>query len=120
MSPIRPSPPRTPIPPRPLSVPPQPITLPMTPVAAPARASSAPAPTEMVASSPPLSRDWYVYQPDGRHIGPVSTWFLARGWLAHQVPHDIFVGAAGEPQWRPLGQVPEIMDAVRALQAPMP
>ncbi|HEY3817904.1 MAG TPA: DUF4339 domain-containing protein [Polyangiaceae bacterium] len=114
MSPIRPSPPRTPIPPRPLSVPPQPITLPMTPVA-----SVAPAPPmEMVAPTPPLSRDWYVYQPDGRHIGPVSTWFLARGWVARQVPHDVYVGTAGEAQWRPLGQVDEIMDAVRALQAP--
>ena len=118
MSPIRPSPPRTPIPPRPLSVPPQPITLPMTPAAAAPALS--PAPVELVASSPPLSRDWYVYQPDGRHIGPVSTWFLARGWLARQVPHDVYVGAAGEPQWRPLGQVLEIMDAVRALQAPSP
>ena len=59
MTPIRPSPPRTPIPPRPLSVPPQPITLPMTPVA-----SAASPPMELVASSPPLSRDWYVYQHD--------------------------------------------------------
>ncbi len=110
------SPPRTPIPPRPLSVPPTPITLPMTPVA-----SVVPSPPmESVASSPPLSRDWYVYQPDGRHIGPVSTWFLARGWVARQVPHDIYVGTAGESQWRPLGQVEEIMNAVRALQAPTP
>jgi len=113
MSPIRPSPPRTPIPPRPPAVPLTPITLPMTPVAA-----VAPAPTELAAASTTLSRDWYVYQSDGRHLGPVSTWFLARGWVARQVPHDIFVGAAGDPQWRPLGQVEEIMDAVRALQAP--
>lgn len=114
------SPPRAPIPPRPLSVPPTPITLPMTPVASVAPPAPTPAPMELVASSPPLSRDWYVYQPDGRHIGPVSTWFLARGWVARQVPHDIYVGTAGESQWRPLGQVEEIMNAVRALQAPMP
>jgi hypothetical protein len=114
MSPIRPSPPRTPIPPRPLSVAPQPITLPMTPANTPA-----PGPSDFASSSPPPpSRDWYVYQPDGRHIGPVSTWFLARGWVARQVPHDVFVGAVGEPQWRALGQVQEIMDAVRALQGP--
>lgn len=75
------------------------------------------APAQFVAPSPPLSRDWYVYQPDGRHIGPLSTSFLARGWLARQVPRDVFVGAAGEPQWRPLGQVPEIMDAVREMEA---
>jgi hypothetical protein len=91
----------------------------MTPVASVAPAPSpSTAPAPLVASSPPLSRDWYVYQPDGRHIGPVSTWFLARGWLTRQVPQDVYVGAAGEPQWRPLGQVPEIMDAVRALQLP--
>jgi hypothetical protein len=65
----------------------------------------------------PLSRDWYVYQADGRHIGPVSTSFLARGLLARQVPHDVYVGAAGDPSWRPLGQVAEIMDAVRAFEA---
>jgi len=85
----------------------------MTPVAA-----AVPAPMALVSSRPPLSRDWYVYQPDGRHIGPVSTWFLARGWLARQVPHDVFVDAAGEAQWIPLGQAQEIMEAVRALQAP--
>ncbi|MGD0525088.1 MAG: GYF domain-containing protein [Polyangiaceae bacterium] len=116
MSSPRLSPPRTPIPPRPLSVPPTPITLPMTPVAT----LAPPSPMELVTSTPPLSRDWYVYQPDGRHIGPVSTWFLARGWVACQVPHDIYVGTAGEPQWRPLGQVEEIMNAVRALEAPTP
>lgn len=106
-TPIRPSPPRTPIPPRPLSIPAPPPTLPSTPVAACA---------PVVAPGP--SRDWYVYQPDGRHIGPVSTSFLARGWVARQVPHDLYVGAPGEPGWRPLGQVPEIMDAVRELEAP--
>jgi hypothetical protein len=91
----------------------------MTPVASVRPSALSPAPMEGVASSPPLSRDWYVYQADGRHIGPVSTWFLARGWLAGQVPRDIFVGTAGEAQWRPLGQVEEIMEAVRALQVPM-
>jgi hypothetical protein len=86
----------------------------MTPVA------TTPAPAPFPAP-PPINtapeRDWYVYQPDGRHIGPVSTWFLARGWLERKVPHDVFVGTVGEPQWRPLGQVTEIMEAVRTLQA---
>jgi hypothetical protein len=65
----------------------------------------------------PLARDWYVYQADGRHLGPLSTDFLARGWVARQIPHDIFIGCAGEAGWRHIGQVPEIMEAVRALQA---
>jgi hypothetical protein len=68
-------------------------------------------------TSAPLSRDWYVYQADGRHLGPLSTEFLARGWVARQVPRDIWVGAAGEAGWRPIAQVPEIMEAVRALEA---
>jgi hypothetical protein len=150
MSPIPPSPPRSPIAPRPLAVPASPITLPATPVAAPAiRAPtpsyaavpySAPAhayspdqafpTTEMpthppsvppvfapYATTAPLSRDWYVYQPDGRHLGPLSTDFLARGWVARQIPRDIFVGAAGEAGWRPISQVAEIMGAVQALEA---
>jgi hypothetical protein len=58
-----------------------------------------------------------VYQPDGRHVGPLSTEDLARGWISRRVSRDLFVGSAGEPGWRPLGQVPEIMAAVRALQA---
>jgi hypothetical protein len=86
----------------------------MTPVASPSPAST---PVGVFGSSPPLSRDWYVYQPDGRHIGPLSTGSLARSWLTRQVPYDVWVGAAGEPQWRPLGQVNEIMDAVRALES---
>lgn len=69
------------------------------------------------ATNAPLSRDWYVYQADGRHLGPLSTDFLARGWVARQVPHDIFVGTAGHAGWLHITQVPEIMEAVRALEA---
>jgi hypothetical protein len=69
------------------------------------------------ATTAPLSRDWYVYQHDGRHLGPLSTDFLARGWVARQIPRDIYVGTAGEAGWRPIAQVPEIMEAVQALEA---
>ncbi|HEY6464331.1 MAG TPA: hypothetical protein VIY73_29390 [Polyangiaceae bacterium] len=119
-TPIRPTPLRTPVPPRPLSVAPSPITLPSTPVNGfetdAAHGPRSQAPSGVFASSPPLSRDWYVYQPDGRHLGPVSTTFLARGWLTRQVPRDVYVGAAGEPHWRPLVQVQEIMEAARAME----
>jgi hypothetical protein len=83
----------------------------------PAHPPSVPPVFAPYATSAPLARDWFVYQPDGRHLGPLSTDFLARGWVARQVPHDIFVGAAGEAGWRPISQVAEIMEAVRALEA---
>jgi hypothetical protein len=67
-------------------------------------------------SAPPVARDWYLYMADGRHLGPLSTDFLARGWLTGQIPPNMYVGTAGEPGWYPVAQVPEIMDAVRALQ----
>ena len=67
-------------------------------------------------SAPPVARDWYLYMADGRHLGPLSTDFLARGWLTGQIPPNMYVGTAGEPGWYPLAQIPEIMDAVRALQ----
>jgi hypothetical protein len=134
------------IPPRPLSVPPAPITAPSTPVISPPGQASpsqsfarplqpsqppveyAPAP-ELVQTGPaqpawtppsyapaPLSRDWYLYMADGRHLGPLSTEFLARGWMSGQVPPHVYVGTAGEQGWVPIAQVAEIMDAVRALQ----
>ncbi len=127
MKAIPPSAPRSPIPPRPLSAPPAPITLPATPIASvlrdQARTEEMPAHPPSVApvfapyvTSAPLSRDWYVYMADGRHLGPLSTDFLARGWVAGQIPQNIFLGTAGEAGWRPIVQVPEIMEAARALQ----
>ncbi len=83
----------------------------------PAHPPSIPPQFAPYATSAPLARDWYVYQPDGRHLGPLSTDFLARGWVGRQVPRDIYVGTAGEAGWRPISQVPEIMEAVRALEA---
>lgn len=74
------------------------------------------APSGIYNSSPPLSRDWYVYQPDGRHLGPLSTTFLARGWITGQIPRDVYVGAAGDPNWRPLAHVQEVMEAASAIQ----
>ena len=77
--------------------------------------SVAPAPPRM--PSLPPSRDWYVYSPDGRHIGPLSTDTLARAWLGRKVPVGAWVGATGEQQWWPLDAVPEILDAARVIQA---
>jgi hypothetical protein len=90
---------------------------PQATVETPAHPPSVPPVFAPYATNAPLSRDWYVYQRDGRHLGPLSTDFLARGWVARQIPRDIFVGTAGEASWRPIGQVEEIMGAVRALEA---
>ena len=60
-------------------------------------------------------KDWFVYQADGNHIGPVSTELLARGVLAGKVPRDAHVGAHGDPQWYPLLSVPEIDAEVKKL-----
>src|SRR5688500_8771734 len=61
-------------------------------------------------------KDWYVYQADGNHIGPVSTDLLARGLLAGKVPRDAHVGAMGDAKWQPLLEVAEIQAATRALE----
>jgi len=109
---VAPTPLRTPVPATPPAV--APITLPATPVAVP----GAEAPVEPSSVAPaPLWRDWYVYQPDGRHIGPLSTDTLARAWLNRQVPQGVCVGAAGDGRWWPLEAVPEVMEAVRAIQS---
>lgn len=108
---VAPTPLRTPVPPRPAAAP---ITLPSTPVAMYGADASAVPP-----GAPPslLWRDWYVYQADGRHIGPLSTDTLARAWLNRQVPQGACVGAAGDGRWWPVEAVTEVMEAARAIQS---
>jgi hypothetical protein len=80
---------------------------------------SVPAAPAVPSGAPPalLWRDWYVYQPDGRHIGPLTTDTLARAWLNRQVPQGACVGAAGDGRWWPLEAVTEVMEAARAIQS---
>lgn len=118
--PIAPTPLRTPLPPRPLAV--TPSTAPPAPPPLPASApiDAAPAPVSMKPSRPPSvppPRDWWVYQPNGQHIGPLSTASLARAWLANELPRDAYVGAAGDRQWWPLAPALEILEAARALES---
>lgn len=61
-------------------------------------------------------KDWYVYQADGNHIGPVSTDLLARGIIAGKVPRDAHLGARGDTQWYPLLSIPEIQQTIASLQ----
>lgn len=60
--------------------------------------------------------DWFVYQADGNHIGPVTTDALARGIIAGKVPQDAHVAARGGAQWFPFASVPEIQQALAGLQ----
>jgi GYF domain 2 len=108
---IPPTPLRTPAPPRPLGI--TPITLPATPVSYPPAPASVRPPSELAVVP---WRDWYVYQADGRHIGPLSTETLARAWLSGQVPQNVFVGALGDAQWWPLQGVPELLNAAKTIQ----
>jgi len=102
---------------RPLGVAPvtpiTPITLPATHVSYPVAPASVRPPSELAVVP---WRDWYVYQANGQHIGPLSTETLARAWLSGKVPQGVFVGALGDSQWWPLEGVPELMNAARAVQ----
>jgi hypothetical protein len=64
----------------------------------------------------PGMKDWYVFQADGNHIGPISTDLLARGVIAGKVQREAHVGARGDTQWYPLLSVPEIQQAIAGLQ----
>jgi hypothetical protein len=83
------------------------------------RPSAAPAPVVVRPSRAPSSpppRDWWVYQPDGKHIGPLSTESLARACLEDKVPRNAYVGATGESSWWPLAPTIELLLAARALE----
>jgi hypothetical protein len=111
--PIAPTPLRTPLPPRPA----------VSPSEAPTVSQSVPALAAPVVPKAPRmpslapSRDGYVYQPDGRHIGPLSTTSLARAWLENQLPRDAYIGASGSKEWWPLGPALEILEAARVIES---
>jgi hypothetical protein len=66
--------------------------------------------------------EWYVYQPNGEHIGPVSTELLARAMVGGKIPPDAHIGAKGDAHWQVIAEVAEIQAAVAAYnqQAPAP
>ncbi len=73
-------------------------------------------------SSPPVAdagtTQFFVFSPDGQHIGPASADRIARGVTAGMVPNDAFVSVAGSNQWVPVGSVSEIAAALEATQRP--
>ncbi len=61
-------------------------------------------------------KEWYIYQGDGNHVGPVTSEALARGIAGGKVPRDAHFGAVGDPAWVQVTSVPEIAQAIRALE----
>jgi hypothetical protein len=55
---------------------------------------------------------WFVYQGEGSHVGPVSTDLLVRGITAGRVPKDAHVAMAGSSAWAPLMTIEEIVVAL--------
>ena len=55
---------------------------------------------------------WFVYQGEGSHVGPVSTELLVRGVAAGRVPKDAHVAMAGSTEWAPLMTIEEIASAL--------
>jgi len=61
--------------------------------------------------------NWFVYQPSGNPLGPVSTDLLARGIFTGRVPRDAQVAALGESRWTPVMAVSEIAEMLRSLES---
>jgi hypothetical protein len=56
---------------------------------------------------------YYLFQADGKHLGPVTADVLARDAVAGKLPQDAHVGVAGGNTWQPMTSVPEIQEALR-------
>jgi hypothetical protein len=55
--------------------------------------------------------EWFVYQPGGQHVGPLSTDALARGLATGKVPRDAHVARAGGGSWQLVTAVFELASA---------
>jgi hypothetical protein len=62
-------------------------------------------------------REWYVSAGHGEPVGPVSTELVARGIAAGKVPRTAYVARVGEVFWQDVLDVPEIVSALKSLQA---
>ena len=60
--------------------------------------------------------DWYIYQVNGNHVGPVPTDLLVRGIVAGKVPRDSHITSPGDIQWHQLLTVPEVTQALGDLE----
>src|SRR6204780_4411599 len=72
------------------------------------RPGAAPAPRGPYNPPPaggPAMKEWYIYQADGHHVGPVPSDMLARGVAGGKVPRDAHIGQVGDAQWVPLMSV---------------
>jgi hypothetical protein len=59
---------------------------------------------------------WFVLaESSDEAVGPVSADQIARGILAGKVPRDAYVACEGDPGWREILDVPEVVGALKAL-----
>lgn len=52
--------------------------------------------------------EWFVYQPNGQHVGPMTGAALARGVLEGRIPMDAHVARAGATSWQVVTNVAEV------------
>ncbi len=52
--------------------------------------------------------DWFVYQPDGVHLGPFSTEIIAAAIMSARLSRQVWLGAPGGHRWLRALDVPVI------------
>lgn len=62
--------------------------------------------------------EWFVYQPNGQHVGPMPGAALARGVLEGRIPTDAHVARAGATSWQVVTGVAEVSMAMASRVAP--
>jgi hypothetical protein len=61
--------------------------------------------------------EYYVYQPNQQHAGPMTADEVARGVVTRKIPEGAQFAAVGDTAWGPLEGFAELADAVKALNA---
>ena len=65
--------------------------------------------------------EYYVYQPNQQHAGPMSADDVARAVVTRKIPEGAQYAAVGDTAWGPLEAFQELANAVKALStAPSP
>lgn len=64
--------------------------------------------------------DWFVYQHDGKHLGPLSTEAVADAILTGKLRPDVWVGAPGGSRWLRALDVPVIAERIDSVPTARP
>ncbi len=62
--------------------------------------------------------EWFVYQPSGQHVGPLTGASLARGVMEGKISRDAHVARAGSPSWQIVTTVHDVMHAIATREPP--